>query len=56
MINVNNLRNGAIFKDENQLWQVVNFEHIKMGRGSGNIKVKVRNLKTGSQTEKSFIT
>lgn len=56
MINVNDLRNGTVFKDENQLWQVMSYEHMKMGRGSGNIKVKVKNLKTGSQTEKSFIT
>ncbi len=56
MINVNDLRTGTVFKEENQLWQVVVYEHIKMGRGSGNIKVKVKNLKTGSLTEKSFIT
>ncbi len=56
MINVNDLRIGTVFKEENQLWQVVVYEHIKMGRGSGNIKVKVKNLKTGSLTEKSFIT
>lgn len=56
MINVNDLRTGTVFKEENQLWQVVVYEHIKMGRGSGNIKIKVKNLKTGSLTEKSFIT
>ena len=56
MINVNDLRPGTVFKEENTLWQVMTYEHIKMGRGSGNIKVKVRNLKTGSSTEKSFIT
>ncbi|MDO8498744.1 MAG: elongation factor P [bacterium] len=56
MLNVNDLRSGAVFKEDKQILQVVNFEHIKMGRGSGTIKVKVRNLKTGSMTEKSFIT
>lgn len=56
MINVNDLRNGVVFKEDNQLWQVVTYEHIKMGRGSGNIKVKIRNLKTGATSEKSFIT
>ncbi len=56
MLNVNDLRNGAVFKDEAGIWQVLNFEHIKMGRGSGNVKVKVKNLKSGSTTEKSFIT
>lgn len=56
MLNATDLKNGVVFKEDNQTWQVLNYEHIKMGRGSGTIKVKVRNLKTGSVTEKSFIT
>lgn len=56
MFNSTDLKNGIVFKEDNQTWQVLNYEHIKMGRGSGTIKVKVRNLKTGSVTEKSFIT
>lgn len=55
-MNVNDLRTGAVFKEENNLWQVATYEHIKMGRGSGTIKVKVKNLRSGSITEKSFIT
>src|SRR3989344_6490676 len=55
-LNVNDLRNGMVFSDDGQLLQVLTFEHIKMGRGSGNVKVKAKNLKTGSITEKSFIT
>lgn len=56
MINVNDLRTGTVFKEGSDLWQVVAYEHIKMGRGSGNIKIKAKNLKTGSIVEKSFIT
>lgn len=56
MLNVNDLRNGTVFTEDNQLFQVINFEHIKMGRGSGNVKLKVKNLRTGSIVEKSFIT
>lgn len=55
MISVNDLRNGAIYEESGQLLQVLNFEHIKMGRGSATIKIKVKNLRTGSVTEKSFI-
>ena len=55
MISVNELRNGIIYEEEGSLLQVLQFEHIKMGRGSANIKVKVKNLRTGSTTEKSFI-
>lgn len=56
MINVTDLRNGTVFKDGNQLFQVLNYDHVKMGRGSGNVKVKIKNLKTGAVTEKSFMT
>lgn len=56
MLNVTELRDGAVFKEDNNLLQVLSYEHIKMGRGSGTVKVKVKNLKTGSITEKSFIT
>lgn len=56
MISVTELRNGTVFETDGQLWQVVSYEHIKMGRGSANIKVKVRSIKTGTTTEKSFIS
>lgn len=55
MIGVTELRSGAIFEEQGNLYQVLSYEHIKMGRGSANIKVKVRNVRSGSTTEKSFI-
>lgn len=56
MINVTELKNGVVFVMDGQLWQVLQYEHIKMGRGSANIKVKVRNVRTQATTEKSFIS
>lgn len=55
MISVNDLRQGAIYEDNGNLLQVVAFEHIKMGRGSATIKVKIKNLRTGSISEKGFV-
>ena len=55
-LNVTELRNGTFFKEGKDILLVITYEHMKTGRGSGNIKVKVKNLKTGSFTEKSFIT
>ncbi len=55
MIVVTELRAGIIFEETGNLLQVQSYEHIKMGRGSANIKVKVKNLRTGATTEKSFI-
>jgi len=55
MIGVTDLKSGVIFEETGNLFQVISYEHIKMGRGSANIKVKVKNLKNGSTVEKSFI-
>ncbi len=55
MLSVTELRNGTVFEDHGQIYQVLSYEHIKMGRGSANIKVRVKNVKTGATTDKSFI-
>lgn len=56
MISVTELRSGTVFEDQGQIYQVLSYEHVKMGRGSANIKIKVKNLKTGAITYKSFIS
>ncbi|MDD5147697.1 MAG: elongation factor P [Candidatus Daviesbacteria bacterium] len=55
-LNVTELRNGTFFKEGKDILQVLTYEHVKTGRGSGNIKVKVRNIRSGAVLEKSFIT
>lgn len=55
MISVTNLKAGTIFEDQGQIFKVLSYEHIKVGRGSANIRVKVKNIRTGSTIEKSFI-
>lgn len=54
MIGVQELRAGTVFEEDGNLFVVISYEHIKMGRGSANIKVKVRNIRQGSTTEKGF--
>jgi elongation factor P len=55
MISVTELRSGTTFEENGQYLVVLSYEHIKMGRGSANIKVKVRNIKTGTIVDKSYI-
>lgn len=55
MISVTDLRAGTTYEEDGQFLLVLSYEHIKMGRGSANIKVKVRNIKTGTIVEKSYI-
>jgi elongation factor P len=54
MISVTELRAGTVFEEAGNLYIVLSYEHIKMGRGSANIKVKVKNIRQGSTTEKGF--
>ncbi len=56
MISVTDLRSGATFTEDGQIFKVLKYEHTKMGRGTATIKVKIKNLKTGATTDKSFIS
>lgn len=54
MISVNDLRTGTTFEENGEIYKVLLFEHIKMGRGSANIKVRVKNLRNGAIIEKGY--
>ncbi|HEX9922871.1 MAG TPA: elongation factor P [Anaerolineae bacterium] len=54
MIDVNALRKGTTFTLDNELLKVLDYSHNKTARGSATIRVKVRNLRTGSTYEKTF--
>lgn len=56
MISVTELRAGRAFKEDDQPYLVLKYEHTKLGRGKANIKVKVRHLVTGKVSEKTFIS
>lgn len=54
MIDVNELRKGVTFELDNSLFKVLGYEHHKSGRGKATIRVKARNLRTGTILEKTF--
>jgi len=54
MIPVTDLRAGTTFRDSQGIWEVISYRHVKMGRGSATIRVKVKNLETGATLEKTF--
>lgn len=54
MIDVNELRKGVIFELDGNLFRVLDYSHNKTGRGNAVIKVKARNMRSGSTIEKSF--
>ena len=54
MINTGDLRRGITIEMDNALWTVLEFNHIKIGRGSAQVRLKLRNLRTGSTVENTF--
>lgn len=56
MLSVTSLRAGTTFEENNNIFEVISYEHIKMGRGSASVKVRVRNLRSGAVLEKGFIS
>src|SRR3990172_1786996 len=54
MIDVNELRKGVTFDLDGVLYKILDYEHHKPGRGKATIRVKARNLRTGTTLEKTF--
>jgi len=54
MFNVNDIKNGMTIKYEGNVYQVVEFQHVKPGKGSAFVKTKLYNLRTDSTLEITF--
>ena len=54
MVNVNDIKNGMTIIYEDQLYVVLDFSHVKPGKGAAFVKAKLKNLRTGSIVEKTF--
>ena len=54
MIDVNDLRKGVIFETDNELYRVLDYHHNKSGRGNATIRIKARNVRSGTTLEKTF--
>lgn len=54
MIGVQDLRKGVTFELDGSLYRVLNYEHIKTGRGGATIRVKARDLRTGAIIDRTF--
>lgn len=54
MISAGEFRNGVTFEMDGQVLQVVEFQHVKPGKGAAFVRVKMKNVMTGAVTERSF--
>ena len=53
-ITAGEFRNGKVFEMEGKYYQVVEFQHVKPGKGAAFVRVKMKNVITGAVTETSF--
>lgn len=54
MITAGDFRNGVTFEEEGQVLQVVEFQHVKPGKGAAFVRTKTKNIITGAVVEKSY--
>ncbi len=54
MISTNDFRPGVVVTLDGDLYAIVSSQHVKRGRGSAYVRAKIRNLKTGAITERTF--
>lgn len=56
MFNINDIKNGMTFYLEGNIYQVLEFLHVKPGKGPAFVRTKLKNLRTGATIEKTFNT
>jgi elongation factor P len=53
-VSTNDLKNGMTLELDGTLFQVVEFQHVKPGKGGAFVRTKLRNVKTGAVVERTF--
>lgn len=54
MISVNDFKTGLTIEVDGGIWSVIEFQHVKPGKGAAFVRSKLRNLRTGAIQEKTF--
>ena len=54
MISAGDFRNGVTIEFEGNIYQIIEFQHVKPGKGAAFVRVKMKNVVTGAVTETSF--
>ena len=54
MISAGDFRNGVTFEMEGNVYAIIEFQHVKPGKGAAFVRTKIRNVISGAVTEKTF--
>lgn len=53
MISTGDLKKGVVIETDNQLFQVLDYQHLKIGRGSAQVRMRLRNIRTGAVVDRT---
>ena len=54
MVSAGDFRNGVTFEMDGGVYQIIEFQHVKPGKGAAFVRTRLKNLKTGAVVEKTF--
>jgi elongation factor P len=54
MATSNDIKNGSVVKIDGQLWSVVEFQHVKPGKGGAFVRTKMKNVLSGKSVDRTF--
>ncbi len=54
MVSAGDFRNGVTFEMDGDVYSIIEFQHVKPGKGAAFVRTKIRNVITGSVTERTF--
>ena len=54
MISAGDFRNGITIELDNNIYQIIEFQHVKPGKGAAFVRTKLKNIKSGGVVEKTF--
>lgn len=54
MISAGDFRNGLTIEMDNNVYQIIEFQHVKPGKGAAFVRTKLKNIKNGGVTERTF--
>mgnify|MGYP000283819620 CR=1 FL=1 len=54
MVSAGDFRNGITFEMDGNVYSIIEFQHVKPGKGAAFVRTKIRNVITGSVVEKTF--
>ena len=54
MISAGDFRNGVTIEYDNNIYQIIEFQHVKPGKGAAFVRTKLKNIKSGGVVEKTF--